>query len=247
VGQARNELETARRLEKLPEASAEAYAADAAAELIHRGAAAGTVDVGRGGEAGAADEAVAPVPTDSSTDANVSPRSPSPARRGAPTKILVRVDLDTLLRGYPVGDEVCEIVGFGPVAVSAVRDMIDTGDPFLAAVVTRGVEVLGVAHLGRRPTAAQQTALQWLYPRCANEACSSLARLEYDHRQNWATSRVTAFEMLDRLCHHDHGLKTREGWSLVEGRGRRAFVPPDDSRHPRNTGQAERSPPSEAA
>jgi hypothetical protein len=52
--------------------------------------------------------------------------------------------------------------------------------------------------------------------------------------------------MLDRLCHHDHGLKTREGWSLVEGRGRRAFVPPDDPRHPRNTAQAERSPPSAA-
>jgi len=146
----------------------------------------------------------------------------------------------------PIIDETCEIVGFGPVAVSAIRDMIDTGDPFLGAVVTRGVEVLGVAHLGRRPTAAQQTALQWLYPRCANEACSALARLEYDHREDWATTRVTMFDVLDRLCHHDHGLKTRENWSLVEGQGRRAFVPPADPRHPRNAGGAERSAPAAA-
>jgi hypothetical protein len=84
-----------------------------------------------------------------------------PARRA---KILARVDLGALLRGYPVGDDVCELAGYGPVAVSAVRDLIATEDPFLAAVVTKGKNVVGVAHLGRRPNAHQQTALEWLYP-----------------------------------------------------------------------------------
>ncbi|HVF13852.1 MAG TPA: hypothetical protein VM942_04585, partial [Acidimicrobiales bacterium] len=74
----------------------------------------------------------------------------------------MRVDLPALLRGWPIEGEVCEIAGFGPVAVSALRDMIDSDDPFLAAVVTKGEKVLGVAHLGRRPNASQQTALQWL-------------------------------------------------------------------------------------
>ena len=156
----------------------------------------------------------------------------SPATTGA-VKLLARVDLAALLRGYPVGEETCELAGYGPVAVSALRDLIDTGDPFLAAVVTKGEEVVGVAHLGRRPTAHQRSALEWLYPTCAAEGCNALTFLEFDHRDDWAETHRTVFDLLDRLCHHHHGLKTRDGWGLVEGRGKRAFVPPDDPRHPR--------------
>ena len=162
------------------------------------------------------------------------PRPRRPARSSAPPKIIVRVDLEALLRGWPIEGEVCEIAGFGPVAVSAVRDMIDSDDPFLAAVVTRGQTVLGVAHLGRRPNAWQQTALQWLYPSCANQACGARARLDYDHRVDWANSHVTVLDLLDRLCGHCHALKTRQNWMLVEGRGKRPLVPPDDPRHPRH-------------
>jgi Domain of unknown function (DUF222) len=157
--------------------------------------------------------------------------SGNPSRR---TKILARVDLLALLRGYPVGDETCELAGYGPVAVSAVRDLLDTADPFLAAVVTKGKEVVGVAHLGRRPNAHQQSGLEWLYPTCAAEGCNSLAFLETDHREDWAQTHTTVFELLDRFCPHHHDLKTNDGWALVEGRGKRAFVPPDDPRHPRN-------------
>jgi hypothetical protein len=145
----------------------------------------------------------------------------------------VRVDLGALLGGAIEG-EVCEVAGFGPVAVSALRDLLDTGDPFLAAVVTSGEQVLGVAHLGRRPTAAQQSALEWLYPTCAAEGCSASAWLENDHRLDWATSHLTILDLLDRLCTHHHDLKSLDGWALVEGRGKRAFVPPDDPRHPRH-------------
>ena len=73
-------------------------------------------------------------------------------------KVIVRVDLGALLRGRAVEGEVCELAGFGPVAVSAVRELVDTGDPFLAAVVTRGEQVVVVAHLGRaraRPSRAR--------------------------------------------------------------------------------------------
>ena len=122
----------------------------------------------------------------------------------------------------------CELAGFGPVAVSAIRDLIDTGDPFLAAVVTRGEQVVGVAHLGRRPTAHQQTALEWLYPTCAVEGCSSVTWLENDHRVDWAKSHLTVLDLLDRLCSHHHDLKSLDGWGLVAGHGKRAFVPPED-------------------
>jgi len=138
-------------------------------------------------------------------------------------------------------------VGYGPVAVSAITELIDTGDPFLAAVVTRGVDVVGVAHLGRRATAHQQTCLEWLYPTCAAEGCAVVSRLEVDHRLDWATSRMTLLDLLDRLCSHHHDLKTLDGWSLVEGRGKRTFVPPDDPRHPghgRDRRRREPGPPS---
>ena len=162
--------------------------------------------------------------------------------RRSRAKILVRADLGALLRGHAVRGEVCEVAGFGPVAVSAVRDLLDTGDPFLAAVVTRGEAVVGVAHLRRRPTAAQQSALEWLYPTCAAEGCSAVAWPENDHRVDWAASHVTVFDLLDRLCSHHHDLKSLEGWGLVEGRGKRRFVPPHDPRHPRHAN----APPSAA-
>ena len=123
---------------------------------------------------------------------------------GSRAKIIVRVDLPALLRGYVCEGELCELAGFGPVAVSAIRDLIGTRDPFLAAVVTKGEQVVGVAHLGRRPSAHQQTALEWLYPTCAVEGCSSLSWLENDHRVDWAKTHTTVLDLLDRLCSHHH-------------------------------------------
>jgi len=162
-------------------------------------------------------------------------------------KLIARVDLPTLLRGYPVDGETCELVGYGPVAVSALRDMISTQDPFLAAVVTNAQQLLGVAHLRRRPKRAQQTALEWLYPVCANEACNALTFLENDHRADWADTHITVLDLMDRLCNHDHDLKTRCGWALVDGAGRRAFVAPDDPRHPRHRVGQPNAPPIAAA
>jgi hypothetical protein len=153
------------------------------------------------------------------------------ARRGQPpkragSKVIVRVDLPALLRGRPGDGEVCEIAGFGPVAVSAVRELMESGDPFLAAVVTNGKRVTGVAHLGRRANARQQTALEWLSPECSASGCPSVSFLETDHRVDWARSRLTVLDLLDRLCTHHHDLKTRDNWALVPGHGKREFVRP---------------------
>ncbi|MFN2502792.1 MAG: hypothetical protein ABR540_00890 [Acidimicrobiales bacterium] len=93
-------------------------------------------------------------------------------------------------------------------------------------MVADGRRVVGVAHLGRRPTASQQTALEWLYPTCAVEGCSAGTWLENDHRVDWATSHVTVLDLLDRLCRHHHDLKSLDGWALVHGRGKRPFVHP---------------------
>ncbi|MGH9122490.1 MAG: hypothetical protein ACRDYC_11215, partial [Acidimicrobiales bacterium] len=57
--------------------------------------------------------------------------------------------------------------------------------------------------------------------------------LQADHREDWAYTHVTRLETLDRLCHRHHQQKTISNWSLVDGDGKRAFVSPDDPRHPR--------------
>jgi hypothetical protein len=69
-----------------------------------------------------------------------------------------------------------------------------------------------------------------------------VARLENDHRVDWAESHFTLTDLMDRLCGPMHDLKTRENWALVEGSGKRPFVPPDDPRHPR-FGQRAHGPP----
>lgn len=170
-----------------------------------------------------------------------------PQRAGRRTTVLVRVDLDRLLGAPAHGASVCEIAGYGPVALSAVRDLLATGDPFLAAIVTKGEAITGVAHLGRRPTAHQRSALEWLYPTCGVRGCSTLSRLEIDHRDDWSKTHLTVLDLLDRLCDHHHRLKTHHSWALVEGTGKRPFVPPDDRRHPRHARQHRRPKPRKAA
>jgi hypothetical protein len=148
-------------------------------------------------------------------------------------KVIVRVDFATLLRGFPIDGEVCEVAGMA-VAVSAITEILARGDTFLAAVVTQAEPLLGVLHFGRAPTAKQQTGLEWLYPTCAAEGCSQGARLQRDHREDWARTKFTLFELLDLLCPFHHRLKTVENWMLVEGTGKRPFVGPEDPRHPQH-------------
>ena len=107
------------------------------------------------------------------------------------------------------------------------------GDAILKLVITKRVDVVNVTHLGRGATAAQRVALLWTSPKCANEACSSMF-VQIDHREPWADTHHTRSDELDHLCPHDHWLKTNDGWLLVTGTGRRAFVGPKDPRHPRN-------------
>lgn len=151
---------------------------------------------------------------------------------GSPARLTIRVDLDTLLRGAPLDGELCEIVGYGPISVSTIEDLVANENPFIVAALTRGEELAGVYHHRRRPNSRQQSGLDFLYPTCAAEGCNVKVGLQYDHQVDWSKTHYTVFDLLDRLCVHHHRLKTRNRWALVEGRGKRAFVPPDDPRHP---------------
>ncbi len=171
--------------------------------------------------------------------------TPAPERAPVPAKIIVRIDWDAFVRGYPIDGEVSEIAGLGPVPVSLVRSMAQSGDAFLAAVVTKGTDVATVVHLGRRPTAAQRTALEWFGLTCSREGCDR-SDVEIDHRFDFSKFKITALWLLDPLCGHDHWLKTVRGWALVRGVGKREMVPPGHPDHPNSDPEAARPPPDAA-
>ncbi len=150
-------------------------------------------------------------------------RVPVPA--GADAKIIVRVDLDALLRGRTLDGETCEIAGLGPIPVSIAREWMD--DAFLAAIVTKGTEISKVVHLGRKFTSEQRTALQWRDPVCARKGCDNRLGLQYDHFEDWADTHTTRVSAGRRFCPPCHRLKTL-GWNVSEpdAHGQCTFTPP---------------------
>jgi hypothetical protein len=156
--------------------------------------------------------------------------SGKPKRTPAKHLALIRVDHEALVRGCAEGDETCEIAGLGPIPVRIGRDIL--GDAILKLVITKGVDVVNLTHLGRSVTTAQRVALWWQQPECERLGCTRTERLENDHRNAWHKIHETRLDNLDPLCPYEHWLKTVKGWALVEGTGKREMVPPDDPRHP---------------
>jgi hypothetical protein len=115
---------------------------------------------------------------------------------------LLRVDYDAFVRGAVEGDETCDLPGLGPVPVRIARELL--GDAILKLVITNGIDVKNVTHLGRGPTVAQQVALWWESPTCRVLDCACTSRLQNDHRNDWTYVHETVFENLDPLCQHHH-------------------------------------------
>jgi hypothetical protein len=222
----------------------EAYAFDALISLADRAAGSaadrqnGAADDGPSGTADGLPVAWVDVATGG--DPATGPAAPAsavvpgrPSRMNPRFLALLRVDVETLRRGRVAGDELCEIRGVGPVPVPVAAGLL--GQSVLQLVITRGVDVCNVTHLGRGPTAAQKIALAWASPGCTVQGCWR-TRVEHDHRQPWAETRHTRLDELDPLCEFHHDLKTRYGWALVAGTGKRPMVAPDDPRHPKHRG-----------
>jgi hypothetical protein len=135
-------------------------------------------------------------------------------RIGAP-KIIVRIDYDAWVRGYRLEGETCHIAGVGEVPVAAVRDLMPCA--IVAAVVTKGRDVVTVAHLGRNFDAFQRTALQWADAVCSTPGCPNIALLEDDHTTPYADCGTTATatgpdgqRAARRRCADCHEQKTRQ-------------------------------------
>src|SRR5581483_4895051 len=118
---------------------------------------------------------------------------------------ILRLDLEALLRGRVEGDELCEVAGLGPVPISTARDLL--GESILKLVVTKGDDVANVTHLGRGPKVAQKIALLWQSPCCSVEGCTR-TRIEFDHREPWASTKHTKLDELDPLCSFHHHPET---------------------------------------
>ncbi len=138
----------------------------------------------------------------------------------------LRVDLAALRRGELRDGEVCEIPGIGPVPLATAKSLI--GDAWLKLVVSDGVDVQHVTHMGRTIPAHLRSALEARDPVCVVPGCSTAHGLEIDHWQvDFIDGGPTTLENLARLCHFHHFMKTHKGWRLSGGPGRWQFAKPE--------------------
>lgn len=125
-------------------------------------------------------------------------RKPKRPRRNPATELIVLADLSGLARGHTVPGETCEIVGFGPVPVEAIRELI--GDAALRIVLKDGVDIRTVAHSKRTINQILQTALLANGWSCDNPDCPHRHRLERDHVRALTNGGLTEFFNLRPLC-----------------------------------------------
>src|SRR5205085_52180 len=105
-------------------------------------------------------------------------RPDNPPATGPAHMVHVVVDYEALMRGHTVAGERCEIPGIGPIPVSLARQMSD--DAFLKVLLTRGVDIVAVAHGGQTIPAHLRTALEIRDPKCIVPRCEVRRGLEID-------------------------------------------------------------------
>ena len=150
------------------------------------------------------------------TGANVASTDGEPGHdvidRPPTCSLMVRVDLDALLRGRVGPGEVCEIDNQGPIPVAMARDL--ASDSFLRLVYHRAGDIRAISHLGRTVNRRLRTALAHRDRCCVVPGCGVPFGLEIDHVVPFALGGPTELSNLALLCHHHHYLKTYEGWTL---------------------------------
>ncbi len=147
----------------------------------------------------------------------------SPAKgkgRGRERTVIGVVDVAALRRGKLQPGDTCRINGVGPVALSAITDLL--GSATVKLLLKDGATDLAVAHLGRQPTAFQRTALDARPQVCATPGCGATQNLQIDHVRPWADTHQTTVADLQWICVPCHDVKTAE-----ENRRRGDSHPPD--------------------
>ncbi len=157
---------------------------------------------------------------------------------GPAAVVHVTVDHDALVRGYVEPGEVCEIPGVGPVPVATAQRL--AGDAVLKALVTKGVDVTSVAHLGRTIPAHVRTALEARDQKCVKPGCDTRRGLEIHHwRVPYVQEPYARLENLARLCRFCHLQATHHGFTLGGGPGAWTWSGPDAPDPPPETSEGQ--------
>ncbi len=166
-------------------------------------------------------------------DGSAAPPPPAPPlttrerrrRRRADYSIIMRVDLEALVRGRLDRGEECSIDGVGHVPVSVVQSYLDEAKVRL--VVTNGIEINSIFSFKRNIGVALNTALRHRDRTCVVPGCSSSFHLERDHLREFAKNGPTSLSNMCLLCPHHHALKSAEGFRIEGGPGHWRWIRPD--------------------
>ncbi|MHB8437729.1 MAG: HNH endonuclease signature motif containing protein [Acidimicrobiales bacterium] len=150
------------------------------------------------------------------------------AQKSPKTTTVLRVDLAALKRESLGPEESCTIDGVGPVSLATATNLI--GDSWLKILVTSGVDVQSITHVGRTIPAHVRSALEARDQSCVVPRCSVRRHLEIDHyKVPFALGGRSELSNLARLCTFHHRLKTHAGFVLDGGPGHWVFRPPSES------------------
>lgn len=145
--------------------------------------------------------------------------------RSRSASVILHVSLEGLRRGSLEPGEQCHIPGVGPVPLVAAQNLM--GDAFASLVVSDGVDVTTVCHIGRTVPSHVRSALEARDPVCVVPDCHVALSLEIDHWQvPFAEGGASELWNLARICRTHHRLKTYEGFELRGGPGKWEWVPP---------------------
>ena len=134
----------------------------------------------------------------------------------------MHVSHDAYARGHTDPGEICEIEGVGPVPVGVAHRL--AADCIMKAVVTDGVDITRVAHLGRSIPSHLRTGVETRDRVCVIAGCEVDRHLEIDHNVPFTLDGPTSLENLARLCHYHHDRKTRHDLRRIGPLGQQRLV-----------------------
>ncbi len=121
-------------------------------------------------------------------------------------------DLRAAARGHTHGDELCHVIGGGPVPVDVVRAA--AVDAFVKVAVRDGTKIDTIVHYGRHIPALLRTALELGDPErldglvCVEDGCDRRHDLELDHVDPVGNDGPTSYENVEPRCKPHHWAKT---------------------------------------
>jgi hypothetical protein len=164
------------------------------------------------------------------------------ARRRTQSAAIVRVDVKALRRGHARDGEICEVPGVGPIDAKTALDLL--GETMAYLLVTDGVDVAALCHLGDGLPLAMEIALEERDSACVVPGCREW---QYLSLLRWRTevpsgTPVTLGDFC-RLCRHHRYYVDRLGFRVGGGPGAWELRAPETAEDGHRGGGGPRPPP----